>query len=254
MNLDTRPVLLFSGGLDSFAAWRLLRHPRTVYFALGHRYQDRELSAIRKLTDLSQHLPNHLDVEIVDRLRLGDLEEQDGFIPLRNLLLAACGSLELTGGSRVYLGGLRGESSRDKSKRFFRDGSRLLSFLANRPIVISAPLRHMTKTHLVGEYCRHFPNEKDLLLSTRSCYSDQVLTSPLVGCGRCMACFRRWVAMTNNGIQEDYLEPPYTWSVVQQRNWPTWWANLRKAPLAEWVGILNNNLDAWRAMKRVHHL
>lgn len=253
MNLDTRPILLFSGGLDSFAAWRLLRHPRPVYFALGHRYQDRELAAIRRLTDLSRNLPSRLDVEIVDRLRLGDLEQPDGFIPLRNLLLASAGVLALKPGSAVYLGGLRGEASRDKSRRFFRESSRLLSFLEGRKITVAAPFRHVTKSQLVAEYIRQFPAEQHLLRATRSCYSEQVLTSPLVGCGRCMACFRRWVAMTNNGIQEHFLEPPYTWSVVQQRNWPTWWGNLRKAPLAEWGGILNNNLDAWRAMQRVHH-
>ena len=241
-------VLLFSGGMDSFMAWRLLGHPRCLYVALDHRYQFRELETIQVLTELTKRLPQSLDVEIINRLSLGDLEQPDGFIPLRNLLLAACATL--SGASTVYLGGLRGESSRDKSRRFFRDASRLLTFLEGRPVQVQAPFRHMTKTQLVRTYLRRFPDGPFALLATRSCYAEFSMQD-VVGCGRCMACFRRWVAMTNNGITEAYQETPWTWNVVQSRDWPAWRAKLMKVPVVEWPGVLHNNLDARKAMRYV---
>ena len=61
--LPSNTVLLISGGIDSFCQWRLLGKPRAIYFAIGHRYQDRELEKIRghcrkTYTNLEHHAEN----------------------------------------------------------------------------------------------------------------------------------------------------------------------------------------------------
>jgi hypothetical protein len=69
-----------------------------------------------------------------------------GHIPHRNLVLigAAVAALQ----PRVmYLGVLRGETSRDKSSRFLRQTSRLLSF-CEAPVRVISPSKRLTRTQL----------------------------------------------------------------------------------------------------------
>jgi 7-cyano-7-deazaguanine synthase len=242
--MGIKKVLLFSGGLDSFIAWRLLDHPQPLYLRLGHAYEREEIASINGL----EQQVSSLCVLRRSHLNLTGLYQQDGHVPVRNLLLASVAVAE-TGASTVYLGALRGESSPDKSAQFFRAASHALSVSEGRPITLAAPFHHLTKTGLVAAYLRRYPNETHLLGYTRSCY-----TSSALPCGQCMACFRRWVAMSLNGIHENYANPPWRWQTVQSSNRAEWWNYLRKANPWEWGGILANNLDAWRAMRRAERV
>jgi len=68
-------------------------------------------------------------------------------------------------------------------------------------IVQQGEMEIMTKTEMVRWYL-----DKGLdpgtLISTRSCFSPG--DNP---CGNCAACFRRWVAFTNCGLEEEYEQP-----------------------------------------------
>ena len=73
----------------------------------------------------------------LDGLQIGHLEGPDGHIPHRNLLSNSTAVAALQP-EVVYLGVLRGETSRDKSNRFLRQTNRLLSF-CERPMRVLSP-------------------------------------------------------------------------------------------------------------------
>ena len=193
-------ILLFSGGLDSYIAWEYLDRPKTLYVALGHRYQDLELESVKSLVP---------DTIIDDRLRLGDLEEEDAHIPLRNAFLALVGSLY---DDEVALVVQKGEMDiPDRSPKFFYRMTQLLSTLkAPRGVRFFTPFWNWTKTQMVKWYLEagHDPAK---LLATRSCYTRTASGKP---CGRCSACFRRWVALVNNDLHEDYEHDILSWEGV----------------------------------------
>lgn len=236
-------LLLFSGGVDSVCAWSLLREPRCLYFAAGHRYEANELRTLAALRELAPGL----HVTISHALRVGDMEGADAHIPYRNLLFAALAAAGAGGDLTICLGALRGESSRDKSGRFFRDLSRLLTYTEGRTVRVLAPFRRLTKAQLVRTYLRR-GGSPALLRASRSCYNPPA-DPAYVGCGRCMACFRRWVAMTLNGLVEQYAAHPAGGGYGDRRHWRTYVRRLLRADAREWWGITVNNLDAWRALQ-----
>lgn len=195
-------VLMFSGGLDSYILWKLYKPDRVVTCDLQHRYRRKETTAISQLVDVDIEL-REKDRLITDyRLHLGDVEQGSGYIPMRNLFLAMIGSLY---GERVMMGTTLGESSRDKDSKFLRNTNKLLKHLYGRTwgndkqkIDIVFPARYTTKATLVKKYLEAGYPASALNL-TVSCYHETKWR-----CGECNACFRRWVAMRLNGIQEDY--------------------------------------------------
>jgi 7-cyano-7-deazaguanine synthase in queuosine biosynthesis len=238
-----KKILLFSGGLDSYITWRLLERPQPVYFMLGHRYQGAELETIERLKALTPGL----DVELNGNLYLGNLEMPDAHIPLRNGLLITLAAATYRP-NVIYVSALRGESSRDKSRKFFRNLSASLSFQLNQPVQIATFVR-TTKAELVRMFLQRYPDEVDQLKATFSCYTFERPHPRYKGCGRCMACFRRWVAMSLNGIEETYEQSPWTWEQYSTLNWKEGLQALRKAHYAEWPHILVNNAQAIRALR-----
>lgn len=167
------------------------------------------------------------------------LGQPDGHIPLRNLHLV---TIAATYSDRIVLGALKGESSPDKSDAFLRAASAALTEASQgRKIRVEAPLKRWTKTQLVSRLIKEvgFEEASLLIASTRSCYA------PAGRCGRCMACFRRWVALASNGIHEAHDSPPWNFPLPP---WEDRIRYLRQAPMAEWPGIMRNNLEAWLAL------
>lgn len=182
-------ILCFSGGLDSFVAYHYLNKPKTIYFDLGHRYVGNEVKVVRKL------LPNTI---IETGLNLSRWEARDANIPMRNLFLSAYAALY---DPEVVLVVQKGEMDiPDRSPTFFNMMTFNISFLTGKNCVVSTPFYDMTKTQMVAWYIKEGCNVRKLL-ETRSCYGVKDLP-----CGECSACFRRWVALTNNGISEVYAK------------------------------------------------
>jgi hypothetical protein len=179
-------ILLLSG-LDSYIAWHFEGQPQTLYCALGHRYQSKEEQWISELvpSTIREHT-----------LNLGLWEEPDAYIPMRNAFLVMVAAKY---SDHIILTVQKGELSLpDRSPPFMHFASGLTSYLNDRNISITSPFLHMTKTEMVRWYLdQGLPVAN--LLKTVSCYSGE--DKP---CGRCNACFRRWVAFTNNGIEEAY--------------------------------------------------
>lgn len=199
--LPSNTVLLISGGIDSFCQWRLLGKPRAIYFAIGHRYQDRELEKIRLIQkDFGEKI-------IVDSsLKIGQYEMDNAYLPNRNLLFIILASYY---SPNIILAQIA-EWAPDKNKRFYRKTEKLLkeittgSFqgLEGKNVKVYTPFAKYTKTELVREYSKRWSAD-DLTKYTVSCYSDGK-----VNCGKCTACYSRWLAMTNNGIYEKYEVMP----------------------------------------------
>lgn len=192
-------VMLLSGGLDSFCQWRLLGQPKAVYFAIGHRAESREIDAVERIREKFGG-----DIIIDRSLQLGQTELDTGYIPYRNLLFIILASQY----SKDIVLSQIAEWAPDKNLQFYR----MLEIVLRKAgrgkyqgilqhVRVHAPFHHLTKTQLVRRYLGKFPAED--LNYTVSCYSDQNLP-----CGVCSACFPRYVAMSNNGILEQYSRTP----------------------------------------------
>lgn len=194
-------VLLYSGGMDSYIAYHYLKaqgkNPACLYVDLGHRYSMREQGA---LTQTSMRMPG-AKFFVEHSVNLGNFEAPDAFIPLRNSFLAHVGSLYA---DNVHLVVQKGEMNiPDRSEAFFKSTSEYLTQLHGKPITVSTPFSTMTKVDMVKWYIEAgLPLQG--LLDTTSCYSGFVYP-----CGKCGACFRRWVALSLNGIEEYYTEDPW---------------------------------------------
>lgn len=191
-------VLLYSGGLDSFIAAKLLKPDILVYIKTGCRYEKKEL---KKLKLVEKELG--WKIKYVDGSFLKTFEQDNGHIPLRNLFFTQIASLY---GDVVYLIGLKGELSKDKNLKFKDKTNKLLNYLFNdkmdknsKKIRIELPFKSLTKTELIRLYLNNGFKEEDLEKYTVSCYHEKYNA-----CGKCNACFRRWVAETLNGIERKY--------------------------------------------------
>jgi 7-cyano-7-deazaguanine synthase in queuosine biosynthesis len=132
-------------------------------------------------------------------LNLAAWEEKDANIPLRNAFLVMIASYY---DRDVALIVQQGEMNiPDRSVYFFNEFSSILTFLWGEPATVITPFFNMTKTEMVRWYLNEGFHE-EALISSRSCYSPG--DNP---CGNCAACFRRWVAFTNCGLEEEYEQP-----------------------------------------------
>jgi 7-cyano-7-deazaguanine synthase len=192
MEKSRPPVLMFSGGLDSLIAWFALGKPKAIHVHLGHRYGASEYFT-------SQAIAKRLGMDLVveKRLYLGDQERPDAYIPMRNLFLAMIGALY---GDTIYMVFQKGEQSiPDRSTEFLAKVSEFLTFLNGRLIKVDSPFQNMTKTAMIKWYLDQ-GNDKcpvDVLYKSFSCFEAD---STQIPCGKCAACFRRWVAFDNNSL------------------------------------------------------
>lgn len=233
-------VLLFSGGMDSVAAWELLCRPERVYVRIGAPYETRELNSLAHRGLLPEHL--------LDSGRwLGGHADKAGRVPLRNLLFAVAAAAA-TGADEVVLGATAGETSPDKSRAFARAATRAMTEAEGRPVRLLLPFRHVTKKGLVARLLALAGRDDGtaMLQASPSCYVPWPAAGT-VGCGRCTSCLRRWVAMSLNGIHESYEAPPWQ----QPRGGPAqWWPYLRRTPPSDWLGVARLNHELLVALRR----
>lgn len=186
--MEHKKVLLFSGGIDSFAAWHYFQKPPTVYFNVKSRYSQRELAAVKALIP-STIIDNSLD--------LSDREVgKNAYIPFRNLLLA-CQAVKYS--DHIVIAGLQDDMVSDKNEYIFSRFGSLLSEVEGRTIVVTSPFWDKTKEEVVRWYLQS-GESKEELLKTFSCYAPYV--SGKQSCGKCPACFRKWVALKRNSIDD----------------------------------------------------
>jgi 7-cyano-7-deazaguanine synthase in queuosine biosynthesis len=205
-------VVSYSAGPDSFIMWRLLDRPPGVYVDVGNESAQAERD-LMYLADAALGHPGRTTLTVANVPVLKELPT--GWIPYRNLwLILACARVS----PNVMLGRIA-EWGPDKNPAFFRQFERLLKrsrgghFQAAThlpQVKIRTPVGHLTKTALVRRFIEELGREQataELLRYTRSCYANLDDQS---WCGRCGACWCRWVAFHNNGIHEEDDRYQYT--------------------------------------------
>ena len=244
LNVPTgKSVLLFSGGMDSLIAAWLVRPDVLLFLRHGQRYQQLEEQGLARLR-AGGFLPPGARLVESDALRLGEFERAHAIIPLRNLLFVA---LAAQYGETVYLAAMSGDRSLDKSEGFFSRATDLLTFLygaqhwcQGRVVRVQAAFPRWTKTEAVRHYLAA-GHSAAALLASPSCYDPPGDRRHFAACGWCKPCFRKWVALANNGVAVPYgyfgrdpWEAPWLADVTAQLEAGTY----RGAEDAEWLAAL----------------
>jgi 7-cyano-7-deazaguanine synthase in queuosine biosynthesis len=200
MRPKNKSILLFSGGMDSFIAWHYLKYPPVLFLNAKQSYIEKEIKTVKYFSRKYKKMKLYID----NSLNLSKWEEGNFYIPYRNIFFAMIASLYAP---EIYLIGIKGDRVDDNNLNASRLMSKfLLNFNENKNINVSSPFYKMTKSNLVKWYINNKLPVGDLL-KTRSCYNKKTMNQ----CGQCNSCFRRWVALENNGIKEKYDSPPWKW-------------------------------------------
>lgn len=178
-------VLLFSSGLDSRIAWEFLDKPKCIHITGHSRYSKYELEAVRNM-----EIPNLDILDIGNWMR--KYEEPDATIPMRNAYFCM---IAANYGDEICLVCQLGEQSiPDRSNKFFREQSNLLSYLVGRHIEINPVFPNTSKQSMIKWYLEVGYDKKELY-KTYSCFSEKVRR-----CAECASCFRTAVALDYNNI------------------------------------------------------
>ena len=203
----SRSCLLFSGGVDSFCAYRFLQSRYSeedeemdlLYFDLRTPYTKKEIEFVKKETDGK--------IIICDDLRfLGGLQEgPKAFVPYRNIFLSMyCAAL---GYKRIWIAGVKDDQVVDKSDVAFRDFSAFFTRYGDGEVIVDSPFWELTKAQVVEMMLEEDLVTPEELLATVACYSSR----PVNYCGNCNCCFRKFIALRVNGIALEFDN----WPMIQ---------------------------------------
>ncbi len=185
---EKRPMLLYSGGMDSFILWSILpKNVDAIYFDIGGRYSEQEKSLIRKLNKASARQIKIVKLDFFGK----NFEEDDGYIPYRNLIFIL--KATMLGYNQIYFG-MVAEWQRDKSTKFFNLCKFLAKDMGKRDIEILTPFKGVSKSNILKDYLQYHSPMR-LSLYSRSCVSGTKKE-----CGICKSCLSKYIALVNNNI------------------------------------------------------
>lgn len=194
--MTTMKAILYSGGLDSYIGYWLLKrkHPTwlPVYFDLGTRYSNMEKEAISR-----QSFVDKFWYEVVDTIRLGSMEQPGAYIPQRNVILCAAAQARYDA-DEIALCSVADDVYRDNEIAFHTKMSELLSHTAGKYVRVFSPLIGRSKAQAV-EWYLSLGGNPEALRRTASCYNPTGLEG-LEHCGDCKACIRWRAALAENSI------------------------------------------------------
>lgn len=206
--MQNTAVSLFSGGMDSFLVWAL--HDRTclnLFVDIGHKYARKELDTCSTIANMIGH--DKFKLACMKGAQIGKYELPDsGIIPYRNAELVLSAAQH---GAIIFMGVTAHEINSDKSRAFMHNMEVVLDecyrgqYWNNgtaRHHTVTSPLRDRTKAQLVADYMAT-GDPIEWLLATVSCYD-----AGHRHCGACPSCFKRWVALEINGLQDSFKRDP----------------------------------------------
>lgn len=167
-------VVLVSGGIDSLITHHIIGGT-PLFINYGQKYAHKELKAVHNLYD-------NIEIINID----GIPPTTTIFIESRNLMLA---SIATRYAPNIWMGGVKGEYTKDKTPQEFEFISEVLTRYSSRKIKVRSPIWELTKPEAVEFYIRT-GGDPDKILNTVSCYSG----SPNE-CRYCDACRRRSEAL-----------------------------------------------------------
>ena len=183
-----KPILLYSGGMDSWLIDKLLDEEHDLlHVRLGTK------------TELQERLRLPKGTITVDLSVLEQFEVKSGthLLPLRNLFLVSIASLY---SDKVILGSVGGSVHYDNGCRFAIDMTDILSRLLSeqhRKVTVSTPYSVFSKGQLLGLYLRKGGNPVKCWRESFSCYEPNEDGTP---CMKCRACEAKIAAFRENGF------------------------------------------------------
>jgi 7-cyano-7-deazaguanine synthase in queuosine biosynthesis len=174
---DRKTIVLLSMGYDSLSTWHQLGRPAAVHFDVGSKYAAAEKRRYERLRAMSPQL-----LPIQDLTWLGDKEQNDSWVPLRNLVMtvqaAALGFDDIVISAPA-------DYAPDKRLSFTLATSLAMRIAQpGRGYRVRRPFSHWTKARLIADTPRELLEEY-----AYSCYEG---SEP--PCGRCTACGRAIVS------------------------------------------------------------
>lgn len=177
-------IILVSGGLDSFIAYKLYGG-KPLFIDYGQKYARKELAAC-------YHLFGKSNFEILE-VKAPCRELENNYIPARNLFLATTAVMYFYP-DKIIMAGLKDDNCADKNEAAFLEYSQILSKYAKKEVKVTSPFWEITKGQAIEMYMK-LGHDLALLTKTISCYS-----ASSIPCLDCPACFRRYIALKSNGI------------------------------------------------------
>lgn len=222
-------VLLFSSGLDSYLANKILSEQKDIklnriYFdCCKYSKNENEFITMRYNTDTSIFA----DVTIDYSLRLDRIEEQDSYIPNRNIMFITMASSIFCNADEIYINSMKDDRVIDSNKELFIDYSKILTKSLGREIEIKSLFWNKEKVDVIYEYLSDGGSKFDLLMHTYSCFNEEFIERkmpvysiidtitgkkykyvglfPVSGCLKCPACFRKMCALTAANIYVPFI-------------------------------------------------
>jgi len=199
-------IVLYSGGIDSlitleYVKQKLDKNTQPIFFNINSKYSNYEVNYV---IDKNAIIDNSLD--------LGEIEQDDAYIPQRNILLATLAVAKYS--KTIYIGGSMSDRVSDNNEIIFSKLSPVLSEVDGCFIDIISPFWNVYKDDMVNWYCGSVkePQEK-LIFDTFSCYTPSEFptiqtysfNNSEIGketheCLSCKACFRKCCILYTAGI------------------------------------------------------
>jgi 7-cyano-7-deazaguanine synthase in queuosine biosynthesis len=218
-------VILFSGGLDSFAGTveQLAEHGRNVAL-VSHR-------SASKIADAQKHLVDHLQrrfganrvLHVPILANLNTNLSRESTHRSRSFLFAALGAVtaRLFAKDRIYffengvvslnlppVGQVVGaRATRTTHPQALAGFRRVLASVLDRPFAVDNPFAWMTKAEVIGRISAN--GSSDLIRHTRSCTRVHDMTRLHPHCGLCSQCLDRRFAVLAAGQEHEDPEEAY---------------------------------------------
>lgn len=212
-------VLLYSGGLDSYAAAVLLGPDVLLHVDTGTRYGQAEIDRLTTPPGMEGRLQRTSLTGLARYERPDDL-----ILPGRNAHLVL---LAAQHGDTVWMAATAGDRVRDKDTGFAYRMNWLLEYLyqpqwwlpEGRTVQLALPVKHLTKRELVAAYLTTGADPALLASHTFSCYQPSPGGQP---CAACKPCIRKWAALVVHGIDPGFNARPGLAAYVAQVRDGTW--------------------------------
>lgn len=208
-------LLSFSGGVDSTAGLLLALDKklkvRPVFICFGQQNEKKEISSVKTILKKLKIEP------LIVRVNMDKYMDHDwkrwkmGIIPARNYLFASIAGSILSHSNRhmlkIWICAHKEEINvinTDKSHRFFKSTTEILSNAYRKKVLVSTPFKLITKPEIVSYWHKKWERKYGLYVKdTTSCYFGN-------NCGVCKACVNRAIALTCAGVKiENFQVNPF---------------------------------------------
>jgi 7-cyano-7-deazaguanine synthase in queuosine biosynthesis len=200
-------ILLLSGGIDSVGGllYCLSRKEKIlpIWIDFGQKNRKSEKKVI-KLIEKKLNIPILIIyIDLKDYVNKGWRHWKRGIIPARNFLFLALSSLFISMSRqktfKVYLCASRGEinsNHNDKSRKFYKIISKLLSLCTHKDIKVWTPFYKYNKAEIIAIWQKKWhPKYRISVKDTLTCYLGN-------NCGLCSACYYRCINAVAVGVED----------------------------------------------------